>query len=148
MGGPTAAASEAATSSRRRLTFAAALLTLLLIHAASAAPTSPGAAAASSPALGATPPQAQLMPAAEDAQLTQLALQCPASVRYEISLGQGPAAPQVPIFVAVLTLQNNVNVSGAIEFVGAACWMAAGQGCCAFVFAGPSCPQICTLACA
>lgn len=58
-------------------------------------------------------PQAQLMPATEDAQLTQLAMQCPASVRYEISLGQGPAAPQVPIFVAVVTLQNNVNVSGS-----------------------------------
>ncbi|KAL4420504.1 hypothetical protein ABPG75_010160 [Micractinium tetrahymenae] len=101
-----AAPSEAAAD--RCHTLAAALLTLLLLSSAAAAPTS-ATPAADPPSAAATAPQAQIMPAAEDAQLTQLALQCPASVRYEISLGQGPAAPQVPIFVAVLTLQNNVN---------------------------------------
>jgi hypothetical protein len=39
--------------------------------------------------------------------------QCPLFVRYEVSLGQGvSASPQLPIFVASMSLQNNENVSG------------------------------------
>ena len=71
---------------------AAAAAFLLLVLAAHAA--SPAAA---------QPPSQQ--------QLDGLSAQCPVSVRYEMSLGQGQAAaPQVPIFVASLTLQNNENV--------------------------------------
>lgn len=104
---------EPSLAAASRRTYAATLL-LTLLAVVSAAPTSTASIPVGPPAAAASAPQAQIMPATEDAQLTQLAMQCPASVRYEISLGQGPAAPQVPIFVAVLTLQNNVNVSGGI----------------------------------
>jgi hypothetical protein len=68
---------------------AAVLLLMLAAHAANPA--------------AAQPPSQQ--------QLDELSAQCPVSVRYEMSLGQGQAAaPQVPIFVASVTLQNSENV--------------------------------------
>ena len=60
---------------------------------------------------------------ANDPAVDQIAAQCPLAVRYEVSLGQGlsgsggsgngtAGSPTVPIFVAVMTVQNNANVSG------------------------------------
>ncbi|PSC71845.1 serine threonine kinase [Micractinium conductrix] len=59
---------------------------------------------------------------ANDPAVDQIAAQCPLAVRYEVSLGQGlsgsggsgngtAGSPTVPIFVAVMTVQNNANVS-------------------------------------
>lgn len=61
-------------------------------------------------------------PAAQDGADAQLAArappgQCPVSMRYAVSLGtpqRNGGTPQVPIFVAVMTLQNNVNVSARL----------------------------------
>lgn len=80
---------------RSKVADAAATVVLLLALAAHAARP-----------VAAQPPSQQ--------QLDELSAQCPVSVRYEMSLGQGQAAaPQVPIFVASVTLQNNANVSAA-----------------------------------
>lgn len=71
-------------------------------------------------------PAAAAQPLSEG-QLAQVAEQCPVSVRYAVSLGDPRggvgAAPSVPIFVAVVTLQNNANVSWMLVRmpVGPAC---------------------------
>ena len=66
-----------------------------------------------------------------DGQVQQVQQQCPVSLRYAVTLGQPPAngssTPQVPIFVAVLTLQNNENVSWG-QVVKVASWRPRGRG--------------------
>ncbi len=95
-----AAASEAAAAAGRHpaaLARPARLLAILLLLACAAGP--PGGAAQ------------QLT----DGQLAVVEQQCPVSLQYAVSFGQSDenstSIPQVPIFVAGLTLQNNANVS-------------------------------------